>query len=62
MKYFVTSLCLLTLPPTSPPNSLPPLPASSSSHSGDGSISSQEQKPNRTSVFFAKNQRMSEPK
>lgn len=53
MKYFVTSLCLLTLPPTSPPTrSIPSLPANSSSCSGDGSIPSQEQKPSRRSGLF----------
>lgn len=67
MKYFVTSLCLLTLPPTSPPTrSIPSLPASSSSCSGDGSIPSQEQKPSRRSGLFfffsPKNHRMSGPK
>lgn len=51
MKYLVTSVtffCLLTLPPTPPPNSLPPLSASSSSLA-------QELKPSR-GVFCQESQ------
>lgn len=44
------------------PNSFPPLPASLSSHSGDGSVPSQEQKPSRR-VFCQESQyqRQKEP-